>query len=369
MSYSGEDMTASRSTITVLIPAFNEEENIRAALDALFRQTVRVQRVIVIDDCSTDRTAELCGAYSVEVVRTPQNRGSKAKALNYVLPLCDSDLIMVLDADAVMSPDYVERLLPEFGDPNVSVAAGCVLSKNTQTRAERGRSIEWLIASYFYRPIQNITNASLVIPGCATLYRLNYLCEDDGWTSNTVCEDIDYTWTTQLRGHRAVYVPRAIVWTVDPSTGSAMGRQEFRWLSSMFQSSRLHWRELWRKPLLALQVVLLLLTSLLIVPYWTVPIILVLVFHSSWLWTIAGGLALQALVVLGILSFAIVRLRLKPARVLARVPFWWFYTWTYVAWYSLRAMVTELALVPLGYSEGMTVFTKGVVRESESARV
>jgi hypothetical protein len=51
------------------------------------------------------------------------------------------------------------------------------------------------------------------------------------------------------------------------------------------------------------------------------------------------------------------------------VPLWWFYTWTYVAWYSLRAMVTELALVPLGYSAGMTVFKKGVVRESERAGV
>ena len=346
-------------TVTVLIPAFNEEESIRETLDALFRQTVRAQRVIVVDDCSTDRTAQVCGAYPVEVVRTPQNEGSKARALNYVLPECDTDLIMVLDADAVPAPDYLERLLPEFGDPNVTVTAGCVLSKNTRTKAERGRSIEWLIASFFYRPIQNITNASLVIPGCATLYRLESLRKDGGWTSQTVCEDIDYTWTTQLRGHRAVYSPRAIVRTIDPPTGLGLGRQEFRWMSSMFQSVRLHWRELWRKPMLALQVGLLLVTSLLIIPYLTMPAILVLVFHFSWLWTIVGGFALQALVLLCILSFATVSLRLNPARVLARVPFWWFYTWTYTAWYSLRALAVELILVPLGFSEGMTVFTKG----------
>ena len=117
------------------------------------------------------------GVPLVEIIRTPENAGSKARALNHVLPQCTTDLVLVIDGDATLASDYVAQVLPVFCDPRVTSAGGCVLSKNVRTPAERGRNIELLFSSHFHRPIQNRAGAPLVISGCATLYRLSDLHE------------------------------------------------------------------------------------------------------------------------------------------------------------------------------------------------
>jgi len=345
-------------SVTVLVPAFNEEEGIRDALDALLAQTRPAERVIVVDDCSTDRTAEICAGYPVEVLRTPRNAGSKARALNYALPHCRTDLAMVMDGDTFLAPDYLERLAGAFADPEVTVAAGVVLSKNVRTPAERGRSVELLFASGFYRPIQNWSGAPMVIPGCATLYRLAELRSHGGWSASTVCEDIEHTWVAQLSGEKVAFVPDAVVWTVDPPTGPMLGRQVNRWMSSVFQSCRLHWKDAPRKPLLALWVLVMMVEALLAPVYLVAPFLLPLIWPMSWLATICWWLGGTFLLTIPPVAYVSIRNRLNPLPILPSLPFI-HYTRLFNAWYTLRAMVVELVLVPLHLSAGMTVFEKG----------
>ncbi len=344
-------------TTTALIPAYNEEEGIAGTLDTLLFQTARIEKIIVIDDCSTDRTAEIAGSYPVTVLRTPQNVGSKAQALNYALPFCSTDLVMVVDADSYLAPDYLERLLHEFSDPAVAVAAGAVLSKNAATPTERGRSIEWLFANSFYRPIQNKAGAPLVIPGCATAYRASDLAKYGGWTSKTVCEDIDYTWVVLLNGGKARYVAGARVWTVDPHSGLQLGRQVNRWMSSVFQSVRLHWRQAFRKPMLTTWILVCLLETLLTPAILILPIIMLTILHMPWE-PILGWSAVAQVFMFPSLIYGTIRFRLNPFTVLFGLVFM-NYTRLFTAWYTLKALIVELILVPLKFSKGMTVFEKG----------
>ena len=343
--------------MTVLIPAYNEEEGIASTLDTLLLQTAVIDRIIVIDDCSTDRTAEIAAGYPVEVIRTPKNVGSKARALNHVIPKCSTDLIMVVDADTFLAPDYLEKLLPAFGDPKVTLAAGCVLSKNIRTPAERGRSIELLFSNHFYRPIQARAGAPMVIPGCATLYRLADLEKFGGWTSKTVCEDIEYSWMALLNGAKTVYVADAVVWTVDPPTGRKLGKQVNRWMSSFFQSVRLHWKEAHHKPMLTLWVVVCMLESLMSPAALLAPILLPLVVHMSWLMILLFALGGQ-LIMFPSLIYASIKRKINPLAILASLLFL-NYTRIFNSYYTIRAMVVELVLVPLHISDGMTVFVKG----------
>ncbi len=354
------DVKQEHQSITVLIPAFNEARNIRGTLDSILRQTVRPEKIIVVDDCSTDGTNEIAREYPVEVVRTPRNAGSKAEALNYVLPRCSTDLATVIDADITLAPDYLEQMLPAFADPKVTLACGCILSKNVRTPAERGRSIEWLFSNHFYRPIQSRVGAPVVIPGCATVYRMENLRRRGGWTSDTVCEDIDYTWVALMDGEKAIYVADAVARTIDPHTGPMLGRQVNRWMSSYFQSFRLHWNEVHRKPLLALWVILILLESILIPLYWASPVLVPLIFHIAWLVVFWWWLGTQILVTCLPLAYAVIKRRLNPLPILANIPFS-FYTRVFSSWYTARAMFVELVLVPLQLSKGMTVFRKGNV--------
>ncbi|MCP9976429.1 glycosyltransferase [Actinomadura madurae] len=111
-------------TLAVIVPAHNEEEGLPATLESLLRQTVPADQIIVVDDGSTDRTSQVAAAYpGVTVLRPPANLGSKAKAQNYALPYCRTRLVLPVDADTVLADDYIERVKPEFNDPQVAIAA------------------------------------------------------------------------------------------------------------------------------------------------------------------------------------------------------------------------------------------------------
>ena len=133
-----DQLAGGRFTVTVIVPAYNEEDGIRDTLDALMRQTDRPERIIVVDDCSQDNTGMVAREYGVEVLRPPHNLGSKAKAQNYALPYCATDLVLPVDADTILGEDYVERIKLPFEDPRVVIAAGNVQTKVTRTVTERG---------------------------------------------------------------------------------------------------------------------------------------------------------------------------------------------------------------------------------------
>src|SRR6478752_8738118 len=99
-------------SVTVLVPAFNEEGGLGDTLRSLSLQTYPDLRVIVVDDCSTDSTAEVARSFpGTTVVCPPQNLGSKARAQNFGLSSCDGDLVLPVDADTLLEPDYVAKIV------------------------------------------------------------------------------------------------------------------------------------------------------------------------------------------------------------------------------------------------------------------
>ncbi len=96
-------------TVTVLIPAYNEELTIARTVAAA-RSLPGVLQVIVVDDGSTDKTAEKARAAGAEVLRTGVNRG-KGAALNHGLKAVKGDLLLLLDADLGDSAREAEKIL------------------------------------------------------------------------------------------------------------------------------------------------------------------------------------------------------------------------------------------------------------------
>jgi len=98
--------------VSILIPAYNAEELIAYTLQSASAQTWQPKEIIVVDDGSTDRTAEVARRFAskeVAVVST-RNQGAAA-ARNYALQLSQGDYIQWLDADDLLSPDKIERQL------------------------------------------------------------------------------------------------------------------------------------------------------------------------------------------------------------------------------------------------------------------
>jgi cellulose synthase/poly-beta-1,6-N-acetylglucosamine synthase-like glycosyltransferase len=108
-----------RREVVALVPAHNEEESIAGTLAGLMTQSRQPDRVIVVCDNCTDRTADLAALAGAEVYATVANRRKKAGGLNQalgaVLPrLHDTDVVLVVDADTTLSPGFIETALQEI---------------------------------------------------------------------------------------------------------------------------------------------------------------------------------------------------------------------------------------------------------------
>lgn len=103
--------------VSILIPAHNAERWITDALRSAIAQTWQRKEIIVVDDGSDDRTAEVARRFAskqVAVVST-ENRGAAA-ARNHAMELSQGDYIQWLDADDLLAPDKIERQLAAMED-------------------------------------------------------------------------------------------------------------------------------------------------------------------------------------------------------------------------------------------------------------
>lgn len=247
---SSSSIAALAQTLTVIVPAYNEQASIGDTIRSLQAQTVAVKTVIVVDDCSTDGTGAVARSLGATVVRPPSNTGSKAAAQNFALSGIDSAFTMAIDADTTLAPDAVERLLAAFHDSQVAAACGFVEPRYRHSVWERGRYIEYLLAFTFYKPIQDFYGKPLISSGCFSAYRTDLLKACGGWSSQTMAEDVDLTWRFYFAGYKVRFVPEAVSYPIEPHNFHFMRKQLRRWSHGFIQNVRLHWRSVLQVPYL-----------------------------------------------------------------------------------------------------------------------
>jgi glycosyltransferase involved in cell wall biosynthesis len=113
------------SDIDVIIPAFNAERTVAATIDSVLRQTSAAASIVVVDDGSTDRTAEIaaCRDGAIRVVRTANGGQGAARAVG--AGLTSSEFALFLDADDLLLPTALERLAGRLADCHGCVVAYC----------------------------------------------------------------------------------------------------------------------------------------------------------------------------------------------------------------------------------------------------
>ncbi len=236
--------------ITIIVPAFNEADCISDTLKSLAAQTVPPAEIIVVDDCSTDATGEIARAFGATVIRPPGNTGSKAGAQTFALGYVKTEFVAAVDADTMVAPDAVEKLLAAFSDPDVAAACGTVLPRLTRSVWERGRYVEYLFAFTFYKRVQDGYGAPLISSGCFSMYRTAILRQAGGWSNRTLAEDMDLTWTLYQQGHHVRFIPEAVCYPLEPHKYVFMRKQLRRWSHGFVQNVCLHWRGLLEVPFL-----------------------------------------------------------------------------------------------------------------------
>jgi len=237
--------------VAILIAARNEElvieDTIRSAA-----ALVPLSNIFVASDDSKDATARIAGAKGINVVELVPNRG-KAAALVAAIEhfgLAEKfEVVMLLDADTQLAPDYMETGLPFFDDPKVVAVAG----RATTFLASPTRLGQFLLAyrERFYVSIQYLLkfgqaarhiNVVSIVPGFASMYRTRILSQIDISAPGLAIEDFNMTFEVHAKklGRIAFHPKAAIAFTQDPETFRDYTKQLQRWTLGFWQTVRRH---------------------------------------------------------------------------------------------------------------------------------
>lgn len=265
-----------KPTVTTIIPAYNEAAHIASTIRSLKNQTYPIDRIVVVDDCSEDGTGALAQACDVEVIRTPQRSGTKARAQNYALPLIESDLLITVDADTLLHHRALEEVVPYFSDSNVASVCGFVIPQKIETFWEKARLIQYLYYISLNKGTQDHWGVPLVSSGCFSVFNVKLLKEFGGFPNQTMAEDMDLTWRFLGAGKKVRLAPQAICYPLDPSTYQLYRAQVERWYRSFLQNIALHRWRLFKNRRLTFFIGWYLISGLLTPAYWALtPLVLV----------------------------------------------------------------------------------------------
>jgi cellulose synthase/poly-beta-1,6-N-acetylglucosamine synthase-like glycosyltransferase/spore germination protein YaaH/peptidoglycan/xylan/chitin deacetylase (PgdA/CDA1 family) len=241
------EVASYKPKVAVLIPAYNEEKVIERTIRSALNSEYPNLLVIVIDDGSKDRTLEVArGAFSTEaaagrvVILSKANAG-KAEALNYGIEhIGDAELFVGIDADTVIAPDAIARLVPHFINPRVGAIAGNAKVGNRVNLWTRWQALEYITSQNFERRALDVLGAVSVVPGAIGAWRVSAVREAGGYHIDTVAEDADLTMALLRRGYRVEYEDMALAYTEAPTNANGLMRQRFRWSFGILQAVYKH---------------------------------------------------------------------------------------------------------------------------------
>lgn len=256
--------------VTIIVPCFNEETWIRQtiinAMDQYYPQ--EKLEVIVVDDCSTDRSAEVIKDTINEIVTQegptvasriryllqPVNKG-KRDALALGAQYAKHELLVFVDSDSFLNPYAIINLVQPFKDEKMGGVAGRTDVANTYTNSlTKMQSVRYYIAFRVMKAAEGIFDTVSCLSGPLSCYRKDLVLKySDEWLNQTFLgqratfgDDRAMT-NLILRHHRTGYQDTSICYTIVPNDYDVFLRQQMRWKRSWLRESLIAAGFMWRK--------------------------------------------------------------------------------------------------------------------------
>ncbi len=236
-----EHLYAPPPPVTVVVPAFNEAAGIAATVRSLAASDYPILQIIVVDDGSTDATAEIVASLAlpnVSLVRQP-NAGKPA-ALNTGVAQARYGIVVLVDGDTVFERGTLRALVAPFADPQVGAVSGNTKVGNRRGIVGRWQHIEYVIGFNLDRRMFDVLRCMPTVPGAIGAFRRDVLAQVGGVSDDTLAEDTDLTMAICRSGWRVVYAPDARAWTEAPVTIGQLWRQRYRWCYGTMQAMWKH---------------------------------------------------------------------------------------------------------------------------------
>src|SRR4051794_11382736 len=240
--------------VSIHIPAYREPpEMLKLTLDAVARLEYENFECVVIINNTPDPAfwvpiEEHCRTLGerFKFLNADGIDGYKAGALRLALDhtVADAEIIGVLDADYVVTPNWLKDLVPAFVDAQVGMVQA------PQDHRDSGRTVmhhamNGEYAGFFdIGMVQRNEANAIIVHGTMCLIRRAALVAAGGWSSDTICEDTDLGLTILERGWQIHYTNRRYGHGLLPDTFEAYKKQRYRWAYGGLQILKKHWRQL-----------------------------------------------------------------------------------------------------------------------------
>ncbi|RMC40060.1 glycosyltransferase [Lactobacillus sp. ESL0233] len=224
--------------ITIMIPAHNEQASLKETVTYLLNElNYNNYEVLVIDDCSTDRTPQILQSlqkhYSnLRVIRVEKNKG-KAHAFNVGVAFAKGELVLSNDADTIPEPDALNRYVNYFNSPegqNIAAVTSNVEVRNRTKLITKSITVEFSsIVGIIKRAEMGVFGSIFAYSGANTMYRKSALMDVGLFRQDRATEDISIAWDHQLNNWLSVFAPNIISYTLVPETLKDLYHQRKRW--------------------------------------------------------------------------------------------------------------------------------------------
>lgn len=270
--------------ISVISPAFNEEETIAESVKSLLHLSYPEHEVIVVNDGSTDgtlstlkeryrlnkafrdfdsplKTALVRAVYQSEeypnLVVIDKENGGKADALNAGINISRYPLVCCVDADSLLDSEALMRVSRPFLEDSSTVAAGGVVRVANECVVRAGKVmeprlpknkwatfqiVEYLRAFLAGRISWAVFGGLLIVSGAFGLFKRQTVIECGGYRTNTVGEDMELIvrihkiQRKKKRKYKIAFIPDPICWTEVPEDRRTLARQRARWQRGLMDS-------------------------------------------------------------------------------------------------------------------------------------
>jgi len=221
-------------TVSIAVPCYNEEKTLVKTIKSLLALDYPKDKmkIMIIDDGSRDNTWQVAQEFKdySNIILIKKENGGKHTALNLALEKSDAELFGCLDADSLVHPQALKRIVSYFNkDANTMAVAPSIIVYNPDNFIQHAQSLEYDMAIYTKKML-GLMGGIHVTPGPFSIFRKRVFDELGNYHKAHNTEDQEIALRMQQNGYKIDHCPDAYVYTNTPNSIPKLFRQRLRWI-------------------------------------------------------------------------------------------------------------------------------------------
>lgn len=273
--------------VSILIPCHNEHEVIEETVLNVLKLDYKDFEIILIDDRSTDNTAEIIEKLSCEhenikcLIRKKDAIAGKSAVLNDAVKIAKGEAFLVFDADAKIEPDFLSRIIIPLADTEVgAVQARKVIINAKQNFLTKCQFNEYVLDTYLQTG-RDAVRGAVELRGNGELIKKQALISINGWNEDTITDDLDMSTRLHVKGWDIRFCSDVNVYEEGVITFGALIRQRRRWVEGSIRRYLEYAHDVFTSKDMSLRVGfdLIAYVTEFLLPFWLIAEIVIQAFH------------------------------------------------------------------------------------------